>query len=156
MHAAPPVRMSLAPDRAWHGAIGLCAGAAGANLAAWSALQAQVALPMVVATTLAAAAAASLSALWWVRRDATSGVLAWDGGAWQWSPDAVASLAVEPRVMIDLGPWLLLRIAPTGPARPALWRVASRRHAGASWSQWRAALYARGPGDGQLPANDPT
>ncbi len=77
MHAAPPVRMSLAPDRAWHGAVALCAAAAGANLAAWVALQLQGPAATVVATSLAAAAAASLSALWWVRREATTGC--WPG-----------------------------------------------------------------------------
>ena len=155
MHTAPPVRMSLAPNRAWHGAVALCAAAAAANPAAWVALQLEGPAATVVATSLAAAAAASLSALWWVRREATTGVLTWDGGAWQWSSDDAAPVAVEPRVMIDLGPWLLLRMAPKLLARRAVLRVASRRRAGASWPQWRAALYARRTGDGQVPATDP-
>jgi hypothetical protein len=156
MHAAPPVRMSLAAARAWHFAVALCAGAAGANLAAWVALQAQSPAAVAIAISLAVAAAAWLSTLWRLRRDAAPGVLAWDGAAWRWSPGTAASQAVEPRVMIDLGPWLLLRIAPIEPARPAVWRVAARRHAGASWPQWRAALYARRPDDAPLAAGDPT
>jgi hypothetical protein len=61
MHAAPPVRMSLASDRAGHHrALAPCAGTAGANLTAWVALQMQAPAPTLVATALAAAAAASL------------------------------------------------------------------------------------------------
>jgi hypothetical protein len=155
MHVAPPVRMNLAPDRAWHVAVSVCAAATGACLAAWGALQAQSPTPTVVAASLAAAAGASLLALWRIRRSASTGLLAWDGGGWHWSPDAMARYSVEPRVMIDLGPWLLLRIAPTVPARRAVWAVASRRLGSASWPQWRATLYARIPGDEPAPANDP-
>ncbi len=156
MHAAPPVRMSLVPDRAWHGAVALCAAAAGANLAGWVALQVQSPDPIAFSTTLLAGIAAALTASWWLRRDATTGVLTWDGGVWQWAAGAAAPFAVEPRVMIDLGPWLLLRIAPTEPARRRVaWRVASRRCAGASWPQWRAALYARRTDDRHMPTTNP-
>jgi hypothetical protein len=155
MHAAPPVRMSLAPDRVWRGAAALCSAVAGANLAAWVALHVHSAVPVVAAASLAAAAAASLSALWGAQRDATSGVLAWDGGAWQWLADTMAPVAVEPRFTMDLGPCLLLRTVPADASQPVNWRVASRRLAGAAWPQWRTALYASRPADAQAPAHDP-
>jgi len=155
MHAAPPVRMSLAPDRAWQCAAALCAGAAGANLAAWGALHAQIPVPMVVAISLTAAGVALLWTRWGAERGATTGVLVCDGGRRQWSPVTAASVAVELRLMIDLGPWFLLRFTPTQPVQPAARWAASRRRAGAAWPLWRTALHARRPGGNQAPAPEP-
>ena len=141
MHAPPPVRMSLAPDRAWHAAIASSAAVAGANLAAWGALHAQASLTLTAAVALLAAAAAAWS-VWWRMRGSGAGVLAWDGAIWQWSAAAVPPRPTEVRVMIDLGGWLLLRLALAVPAHPVVWLVTSRRGAGALWPHWRAALYA--------------
>ena len=141
MHAPPPVRMSLEPDRGWHAAIALSAAVAGANLAAWGALHAQASL--AVTTTVALLVTAMAVWLAWRRlRVSGAGVLAWDGTVWQWSAEAVPPRPAELRVMIDLGGWLLLRLALAVPAQPVVWLVASRRGAGALWPVWRAALYA--------------
>jgi hypothetical protein len=155
MHAAPPVRMSLAPDRAWQYFIALCAGAAGANVAAWAALHAQLPAPMVIVAMTAATATSAILASVWAQRSAATGVLAWDGGSWQWSSGAAAPVAGDLRVMIDLGGWMLLRFAPLAPEEAVAWCVASRRHAGALWSAWRAALHARRPGDDPAASPDP-
>ena len=141
MHAPPPVRMSLAPDRAWHAAIALSAAVAGANLAAWGVLHAQASLAVTATVALVAAAVVAWSAWWWLRGSG-AGVLAWDGAVWQWSAEAVPPRPTELRVMIDLGGWLLLRLALAAPAQRVVWLVASRRGAGALWPVWRAALYA--------------
>lgn len=143
MHAPPPVRMSLAPDRAWRAAIALSAAVAGANLAAWGALHAQVSLAVTAIVALGAAFVAAWS-VWRRLRGSGAGVLAWDGAVWQWSAQAVPPRPVELRVMIDLGGWLLLRLALAAPAQRVIWVVASRRGAGALWPVWRAALYAAG------------
>ncbi len=157
MHAAPPVRMSLAPDRAWHAIVTLCASAAGANLAAWAALQAQASLQIAAVAALLAGACAGLLASRSVRRrSAATAVLVWDGATWYGSPGVSAPSAGEVRVMIDLGVWLLLRFAPTLPEQPAAWLATSRRHAGALWPAWRAALYSRRPSPDRPSAPDPT
>ena len=141
MHAPPPVRMSLAPDRAWHAAIVLSAAVAGANLATWGVLHAQASLAVTATVALVAAAVVAWSAWRWLRGSG-AGVLAWDGAVWQWSAEAVPPRPTELRVMIDLGGWLLLRLALAAPAQRVVWLVASRRGAGALWPVWRAALYA--------------
>ena len=141
MHAAPPVRMSLAPDRAWHAAIALSAAVAGANLAAWGALHAQASLAVTATIALVAAAVAACAARRRLRGSG-AGVLAWDGTVWQWSAAAVPPRPTEVCVTVDLGGWLLLRLALAVPAHPVVWLVASRRGAGALWPLWRAALYA--------------
>ncbi len=154
MHAAPPVRMELGPDRPWSSAVALCAGVAGANLAAWAGLHAQWALQTVAAAALAAAGIASGSALRWARRSATTGVLVWDGSQWQASNASAACASVDLQVMIDLGPWMLLRTTPTERIRPGVWWVASKRRAGAAWPHWRAALYAGRPRHDPAPSPD--
>jgi len=157
MHAAPPVRMNLAPDRAWQVFVTLCTSVASANLAAWVALQTQAPTRIAaLAALLAAGACAGLLALRWARRrDAVMGVLAWDGLGWHWSPGAAAPCPGDVRVMVDLGAWLLLRFAPMGGGQAVVWLATSRRHAGAAWPAWRAALYARRSGQGLPAAPDP-
>ena len=147
MHAAPPVRLSFAPDRAWQVFVVLCACAAGANVTAWAVLHGQGSVQVAVLAALLAGACAGLLA--WrcvLRRSQATDVLAWDGAIWQWSAGAAAPCPGDLRVMADLGGWVLLRFAPTSRARPPTWLAMSRRQGGAQWPIWRAALYARRPG----------
>jgi hypothetical protein len=144
MHAAPPVRMSLAPERAWLAARCLIAGAAAANAVAWLSTRAQASQAVVAAAALGAAALAAWFAAWAMRPgNGLPDVLAWDGAVWQWSGSGSPPVQGEVRVMIDLGAWLLLRFSPSAPPQRAVWRAVSRRHAGPSWRPWRAALHAR-------------
>ena len=144
MHAAPSVRMSLAPDRAWRGFVVICAGAAAANLAAWfAALADSMAPTAIIVSSLACALGATLA--WRVVRRQGTGLLNWNGVDWSWAPDATAPAVGKLRVMIDLGAWVLLRFAPADAARRATWLAASRRQAAGAWTQWRAALLARRP-----------
>lgn len=147
MHAAPPVRMDLAPDTMGFGVAALCAGLAAANFVAWTAIW----LDWPVAGVAAAAAAAALAAIaWagWARRRGQAGaggLLAWDGAAWSWTPAAAAPIVGEPQVALDLGAWMLLRFTTSGGPARVTWLVASRRQAAAAWPSWRAALYAPRP-----------
>lgn len=146
MHAAPPVRMTLAQDQAWRVFVTLCASTAAANTAAWAALYWQAAAE--VAGIVAISTAVATGATAWLltrRRDAARGVLAWDGATWRWAQGSSAPRAGEVCVMVDLGAWLLLRFSPAPPARRRVWLPLSRGAAGPLWSAWRAAVYARRP-----------
>jgi hypothetical protein len=146
MHAAPPVRMRLAPDAAWRVFAASTVGIAAASLIAWAALWAQV--PAGVTATAAGLVAGTAAGVTWavLRRHRNAvGLLAWDGAVWQWTPEAAEPDPGEIALMIDLGGWLLLRFTPTRPRAPAIWLTASRRQSAALWPAWRAALYARRP-----------
>jgi hypothetical protein len=146
MHAAPPVRIETAPDRAWRCFVSASAGAAAASLVAWVAmLRGMTGTDAAWLAMLAAASVAPVA--WWAgrRRESRAGALVWDGAAWAWAPERGEAATGELRVMIDLGAWMLLRFAPAGARHGALWRAASRRQAPALWPAWRAALHARRP-----------
>jgi len=162
MHAAPPVRMSLAPDAAWRTFATACAGAAAGNLAAWIGSQAnRPAAEVAVLALLAAALAAALAWCSLRRGNAGRGILSWDGAAWQWAPGQAQPGDSQPspgelRVMVDLGGWILLRFVPGASAQRVNWMVASRRQGGAQWPLWRAALFSRRPSAASTAAADPS
>jgi hypothetical protein len=85
--------------------------------------------------------------------------LVWDSQGWQ-----VDGLACTPQVMLDLGPWLLLRCSLAAPQRPKrLWVAVARADVGeradegadegagthTTWHALRAALFARRPAKAQ-------
>ena len=156
MHAAPPVRIQLAPDAPWRVFVVGCTSAAAANAAAWMALFAQ-APPAIaaVAALLAACLAAGMAwhGLW--RGAPVRGVLAWDGAVWQLARGASKPVDGAVRVMVDLGAWMLLRFVPGTPATQAAWLVASRRQGGSLWPLWRAALFSPAPSTAATAATDP-
>ena len=156
MHAAPPLRMSLAPDQRWQAFTVACTGAAAANFAAWLASAAEWHGPRVAAAALFAAALASMACLHWVRRREASGLLVWDGAAWSWAIGQAPASEGGVRVMIDLGAWMLLRFEPALSPSRTTWLAASRRQAGALWPVWRATLFARPAVNGLPAAPDPT
>ena len=77
-------------------------------------------------------------AWWWARPEAVT--LAWDGQQWR-AGDGPGSLDL----MIDLGPWMLLRLQSGKSARHAIWIPVSAADAGASWHALRSAVYSRAP-----------
>ena len=156
MHAAPPLRMNLAPDRRWQAFTVACTGVAAANLAAWLTSVAEWPGPRVAAAALLAAALASLACLRWVRRLEAPGLLVWDGANWSWSGGEAPVSEGRVRVMIDLGAWMLLRFESAVTLSGNTWLAASRRQAGALWPAWRTALLARLAANGQPAAPDPT
>ena len=145
MFAAPPVHIHLVPDRLGRGFALVCTSLAAANLTAWCMAWASAPAGLrVVSVTLAAAAAAALTWRLLARRSDAAGALTWDGSAWQWASAADSLWQGNVQVMIDLGPWLLLRFRATAPARRERWWAISRRTAAGQWPAWRAALYALG------------
>jgi hypothetical protein len=90
--------------------------------------------------TLAFAALAAWAGWRWSAAPACR--IAWTGAQWTTScADAVPVESAPPRVMLDLGPWLLLSIRPVAGGR-RLWVGLSRADAGASWRPFRAAVYS--------------
>lgn len=157
MHAAPPVRMSLPRDGAWHVFVTFCVSIAAASTTAWVVLRWQQAADAVAMAAMSAAGIAG--AIAWLhgrRRDGPRGVLAWDGAAWHWSGASSAPIAGEVCVMVDLGVWLLLRFSPAAPNRRSAWLPVSRSAAGPLWRSWRAAVYARRPAPDALSMPDRT
>jgi hypothetical protein len=138
VHAAPPVRVSLARSPGWIVFNALCAGAATANLAAWAAMSVEAAAPAGVALACAIVAAVAASLLAW--RSQRPGDLVWDGAAWQWQ--GVEGWA---RVAIDLDGWMLLRFEATAATRRRRWIAASRPRSLGPWAALRAALYSPRP-----------
>ena len=153
MHAAPPVRMKLAPDARWHGFVSLCAGLAAANASGWIATALRwPAVAVVLVVGLAALFAIAWTA-WALRRgEPGGGVLNWDGAVWSWASGSTQPIVGEPRVAIDLGAWMLLRFAPIAPPARVRWLTPSRRQAAAAWPLWRAALFAPRPRPEAVPA----
>jgi hypothetical protein len=72
--------------------------------------------------------------------------LVWDGAAWSVREADGTVLAGTPRVMMDLGAFMLLRFDRAEPTRERrrLWLPLSRRSAPAAWHGLRAVLHAGG------------
>jgi hypothetical protein len=90
-------------------------------------------LTVVPATMLAAAVVA------WRRTAPVAVTMSWDGVAW-----VADGTPGRLDVMLDLGPWLLLRLHPL-PAGPARWIAVAASEAGAALHGLRAAVYCRPP-----------
>ena len=115
-------------------------------------------LATVSAAALVAAVAAHVPVAWWLllALPAVAGLgwgsaavmprhLQWDGQVWRVAPCSLneAGPAVEIRVVIDLGDWLLLRCHRGDSHLPQhFYLPLSRAALGASWGMLRATLYA--------------
>ena len=135
MRQAPPIALTLSGGGAWRVAQvalpALSAALVVTWLAPWSPIPASPLLVVPVSALLAAVAC------WW--GSAPQSVhLQWNGERW-----AADGSAGEVDLMLDLGPWMLLRFRPPG-AR-SRWLPVPRREAGASEQGLRVALYSRGP-----------
>ena len=154
MHAAPPVRIRVVTDRLAQGFALSCDCMAAASLTAWAlSWTGASAWPSRWAVVLAAVIAVIAAALGWFvlrRRSDVAGLLTWDGACWQWAPAAGAPRQGTVQVMIDLGPWLLLRFSPGIAPVAGVWLAISSRAAAGQWSAWRATLYAPRPADDAL------
>jgi hypothetical protein len=94
-------------------------------------------LTLPFAHLLAALASVLGAAMAWLGSRPRPVHLQWNGEHW-----AADGQVGEVDVMLDFGPWMLLRFRAPG-ARPR-WLPVPRREAGASEQGLRAALYARG------------
>jgi hypothetical protein len=143
MRQAPPVRVRGSGGRIWRM---LCAGLPALSLGVLLFWLQQQLLPAgdAVRVLVAAAAAGICARLLW-RRQPGEQDLAWDGSSW--TVDGTPGGRLQ--VMLDLGPWLLLRLraeAAGHPPRAAVrWLPLSAREAGAHWPALRAAVYSRAP-----------
>jgi len=143
MHAAPPVRIRVVTDTLWRGFVVACASVAAANLMAWALSWTSASVWLGgLALLISACAAAALTQ----RQPGHSldlvGALIWDSACWQWACAANPPRTGTVQVMIDLGPWLLLRFRPSVEPAAGAWLAISRRSAAGQWPAWRAALYA--------------
>ncbi|WP_157263693.1 hypothetical protein [Azohydromonas aeria] len=148
MRTAPAVHLTLEADTPWR--VGLCL--LGAAAAAVPVLGLALRLELAPAWAFGAAAAAALAGgAWpWRRRAPQAAALAWDGAQWQlWLRGQARPCAGRAQLMIDLGPWLLLRLCPTPSGAPRAarghWLALSRSRHAAHWHALRCALHARPP-----------
>ena len=74
-----------------------------------------------------------------LRRQPPAVVLAWDGRRW-----TVDGRAGQLAVMIDTGPWMLLRLRVGGQAS-GHWVAVGARETGAAWHLLRTAVFAQPP-----------
>ena len=142
MRAAPPVLAALGRGRPERMLITLLHGLAGALIAGWLVLHAELALWLwpSPAAVLAAGLAMGTLGRWIARRTLppVPGSLCWDGQAWSLETDTQRQALQRLVVAIDLGIWVLLQLHPAN-ERPR-WRVASAGSATAQWHGLRVAL----------------
>lgn len=132
---------------AWRGVVTLLPALAAAALLAWGAAHLQ--LPSGLAWPALALMVLSVAVLAWRSARPQPLLLAWDGQ--RWTADGCAG---DLDLMMDLGPWMLLRLRPDDTTRPAVWIPVSATDAGTARHALRAALYSRAakPASDGLPA----
>ena len=149
MRASPACQVVLKRFGVWRGAVLALALLAVLCMAAWLARREPPIAPWMLAA--AAAAVAAIVALLWSLLRMPARRLRWDGQVW-WLAKATTKPTPEPAteatgeltVVIDLGPWMLLRFAPAG-AVPAVWLPAQRRGLESQWHALRCAVYSPRP-----------
>jgi hypothetical protein len=98
---------------------------------------------------IAAALALVVAILCWGLARPVAREVRWDGQRWM-----VDRRAGRLALMIDLGPWLLLRWRPeAGAGLKRRWLAVSSREAGTAWHPLRAALYSRAPPTAPMPVS---
>ena len=130
MRAPPPVEYASALGRAWRAALSLLVGASVAVPLAWGlpylaahwgsrqpdALFDALGDPLVQAALVLWVLAMAVAAAWLARRGAAAGerTLRWDGQDWVLAggADGGADQRGDAQLMLDLGPWMLVRFLP--------------------------------------------
>lgn len=158
MRAPPPVEFRNAPGRAWRAALALVVGASVAVPIAWglpwlaardAGLQAESLLealgdPRVQGGVAAWGVAIAVTAFWLASRRAAAGerTLRWDGQDWVLAGDADGrpEQRGDAALMLDLGPWMLVRFAArSGPG--TTWLALAASGDAARWAALRGALW---------------
>ena len=144
MRAAPPVQALSCSAGPWRWIQVTLYASSAAVAAGWSAARlwqpGAGSLGVGKAFGLGAAIAA------WLGLAPRRAQLVWDGNAWKMRRERAAACAGQPRLMLDLGSWMLVRFDPEGvPASSAVWLPLSRSDAVASWPALRVALHAPQP-----------
>ena len=135
MRAAPAVAVRAAGGRAWRAVQALAPALAAGACTAWTLQYLQADLPTALGGATALAVAVALIA--WTRSVPRAVHLAWDGQCWT-ADGSVGSL----QLMIDLGPWILMRLRPDG-GGALTWVACTQAEAGTAWHLLRAAVYSR-------------
>ena len=167
MRAPPPVEFTSALGLAWRAALALLVGASVAVPLAWGLpyvaahwggsrpdpLIAALGHPFVQAAIAAWLAAMVVAAFWLARRRSAAGerTLRWDGQDWVLAGDADGrpDQRGDAALMLDLGPWMLVRFLPHAGPGSATWLPLTVGLDPARWAALRGALWnwRGGPGD---------
>ena len=134
MHAAPAVSVWCGGAGAWRACRAALPALAATALGAWALEH----LQWAVWPALGLAPAVAALAWGWARPQPLH--LAWDGQ--QWHADGRAG---QLDLMMDLGPWMLLRLLPHDAPRRSLWIALDASDAGVNHHALRAAVYCRPP-----------
>ena len=161
MRAPPPVEYTSALGRAWRAALSLLVGASVAVPLAWGlpyiaahwgsrqpdALLDAVSDPLVQGVLVLWAAAMVAAAIWLWQRARLAGerTLRWDGQDWVLKSHArgPAEQRGDAELMLDLGPWMLVRFLPhaAAGAGSSVWLPLGVGLDVARWAALRGALW---------------
>lgn len=157
MRAPPPVEYTSALGRAWRAALALLVGATVAVplawglpyfAAHWGSLQPDRALDALADWRVQAALAAwvfamGVAAFWLAskRMAASERTLRWDGQDWLLAGAARPDQRGDASLMLDLGPWMLVRFLPHAGLGPATWLPLAVGADVARWAALRGALW---------------
>ena len=159
MRAPPPVEYTSALGRAWREALSLLVGASVAVPLAWGlpyfaahwgsrrpdALLDALSDPLAQGVLALWAAAMVVAAFWLWQRDRAAGerTLRWDGQDWVLAADprGPAEQRGDAELMLDLGPWMLVRFLPYAGVGAATWLPLTVGLDLARWAALRGALW---------------
>ena len=159
MRAPPPVEYTSVPGRAWRAALSLLVGASVAVPLAWGlpyfaanrgSLHADALIKALgdpkVQGVLALWVGLMVVAAFWLsskRRSASERTLRWDGQDWVLAGDASGrpDQRGDAALMLDLGPWMLVRFLPTAGPGTAAWLPLTLAGDLAHWAAFRGALW---------------
>jgi hypothetical protein len=159
MRAPPPVEFTSALGRAWRAALSLLVGASVAVPLAWGLpyvaahwggsrpdpLTAALGHPSVQAAIATWLAAMVVAAFWLARHRSAAGerTLRWDGQDWVLAGDADGrpDQRGDAALMLDLGPWMLVRFLPHAGLGSATWLPLTVGLDLARWAALRGTLW---------------
>ena len=158
MRTPPPVEFSCALGRAWRAALSALAGLSTAVPVAWGLPYAAaqwpqppgsplgaLSIPLLQGAVVLAVALMTSGAFWLSSRrfDTAERALRWDGQDWVLAGrDGHSDQRGNAALMLDLGPWLLVRFAPaTTGSRRAVWLALTAGSDAARWASLRGALW---------------
>ena len=159
MRAPPPVEFACALGRAWRAALSSLVGLSAAVPFAWGLPYAAaqwghppgsplgaLGVPLLQGGVALAVAVMTSGAFWLASRrfDTDERTLRWDGQDWVLAGrDGRSDQRGDAALMLDLGPWLLVRFAPAAAsgARAAVWLALSAGRDAARWAALRGALW---------------
>ena len=165
MRAPPPVEYPSVLGRAWRGALALLVAASVAVplawglpyfAAHWGSLQPEplfdlLGQPAVQAGVALWVAVIVAVAFWLAGTDRRGELLRWDGLEWVLARDGRPEQRGDARLMLDLGPWMLVRFLPHAAGGFGLgagrWLALSLAGDLVRWTALRGALWNARPGE---------